>query len=68
MTNNETAQETLFSIETGYHTWYVDYDRENDIYLVCKDERLRCTRDTLGEALEYIFNTLGGTSLKLIAK
>ena len=59
-------EETLFSIEVGASTWYVDYDRENEKYNVHKDEKFRVQRNCLGDALEYIFETFGSTTLKLI--
>jgi hypothetical protein len=63
----ETQESTLFSIDTGKTVWYIDYNDAEGIYKVFKDERFRVGRKSLGEALEYVFNTLGSTSLKLIS-
>lgn len=64
MNNEET---TLFVIETSnYNTWYVDYCEATGNYDVHKNEKFRVRRKSLGEALEYIFNTLGSTHLKLV--
>lgn len=59
-------EETLFTIETDHNTWYIDFDRERNIYKVFKNEKYRRCFALLGEALEYVFETLGGTRLKLI--
>lgn len=68
MSTVDTQQETLFTVETKYHAWYIDYDRVADKYDVYKDEKFRVRRNSLGEALEYIFNTLGSCDLKVIKK
>jgi hypothetical protein len=67
-TDTYTATETLFSIEDGHSMWYIDFDREENIYKVCKDEHFRCVRKSLGEALEFIFDRIGSTSLKILHK
>lgn len=60
--------ETLFSIESknGTYTYYIDYNREENYYMVFRDEKFRKLTRTLGEALEFIFNKIGTTRLKLI--
>lgn len=57
---------TLFSIENGSATWYVDYDNEDGGYQIYKDERYRRSFNSLGDSLEYIFITLGSTRLKVV--
>ncbi len=64
----DNIESTLFMIEVKHSTWYVDYNNETGKYNVCKDEKFRCQRASLGEALAYIFNTLGTTTLKAIYK
>ena len=59
-------ESTLFTIETKFHTWYVDYNNETGKYNVHKDVHFRIQKNCLGDALEYIFETFGSTRLKLI--
>jgi len=55
------TEETLCSVETkGGSTWYVDFQRRRNLFNVHQDEKFRVQRKTMGEALEYIFNALGG--------
>lgn len=64
----EVFEQTLVTIETKYSCWYIDYQPESSRFLIFRDEKFIVSRDSIGEALEYVFGKLPSRDLVLRKK